>query len=84
MIDGVINMFGLRVYNEFGNAYSSTLTTQQTFSNTLCYGDTQGDVSLYRKEIDLNASDYILYSENDTMMEIKYPEKDIKVRVKLK
>lgn len=84
MIDGVINIFGLRVYNEFGNAYSNTLTTQQTFSNTLCYGDTQGDVSLYRKEIDLNASDYILYSENDTMMEIKYPEKDIKVRVKLK
>jgi AcrR family transcriptional regulator len=32
--------------------------------------------------IDLEATDGILYNDGDTMMEIKYPESDIRVRVK--
>ena len=35
-------------------------------------------------EIDLEASDYILYANRDTMLEIKYPEKDIRVSLKVR
>ena len=35
-----------------------------------------------RSCIDLKASDKMLYTENDTMFEIKYPNKDIICRVK--
>jgi hypothetical protein len=84
MIDGVINLIDLRVYNEFGNGYSPTQTTQRTKDETLCYGASNGELSLDRSEIDLDASDHILYTENDTMLEIKYPEQNIRVRIKLK
>lgn len=84
MLDGVKNMIDLRVYNEYGANYSSTQTTQQTISKTECYGATAGEIAMNRAQIDLSVSDHILYSENDTMIEIKYPEQDIRVRVKLK
>ena len=32
--------------------------------------------------IDLKASDKMLFCENDTMLEVKYPERDIICRVK--
>ena len=32
-----------------------------------------------RHRIDLEASDGIIYSDGDTMLEIKYPERDIRV-----
>lgn len=83
MLDGVKNMIDLRVYNEYGFKYSSTQTTQQTV-DAECYGTNDGTKAMYRTEIDLDASDHILYSENDTMIEVKYPDQDIKVRVKLK
>ena len=35
-----------------------------------------------RDIIDLDATDGILYNDGDTMMEIKYPEQDIRVRIK--
>lgn len=84
LIDGVINLIDLRVYNEYGSKYSSTQTTQQVKENTECYGTNSGEISMSRSEIDLDASDHILYSENDTMMEIKYPEQNIRVRIKYK
>jgi hypothetical protein len=34
--------------------------------------------------IDLEATDGILYNDGDSMMEIKYPERDIRVRIKEK
>ena len=84
LLDGVINLIDLRVYNEYGQKYSSTQTTQQVKENTECFGTTSGEISSSRSEIDLDASDHILYSENDTMMEIKYPEQNIRVRIKQK
>ena len=74
MIDGVKNMIDLRVYNEFGSNYSPTQTTQEICS----------EIENSRAQIDLSVSDHILFSENDTMIEIKYPEQDIRVRAKLK
>ena len=84
LLDGVINLIDLRVYNEYGPNYSPTQTTQQTKSETECFGTTSGEISNSRSEIDLDASDHILYTENDTMMEIKFPEQNIRVRIKQK
>ena len=32
-----------------------------------------------RYRLDLEASDGIIYSDGDTMLEIKYPEKDVRI-----
>lgn len=70
-IDGVVNLIDLRVFNEYGSKYSSTRTTQEILEE---YES--------QSEIDLEASDYILNSEPDEMFEIKYPESDIRLRIK--
>ena len=82
-IDGVINLIGLRIYNETGNGYSKDMISQQVVN----YGD-DGEYDYVpdgdRSEIDLDASDYILNSNADEMFEIKYPDNDIRVRVKVR
>lgn len=83
-VDGVLNLINLRVYNEFGGEYSDTITTQST--KAPIEGD-DGSRALYEGdyvEIDLDADDYILNSETDTMFEIKYPELDIRIRAKVR
>ena len=78
-VDGVLNLIDLRVYNEHGPNYSRTLTPQETLV------DNDYDSKIIdpeRDEIDLSASDYILITESDSIFELKYPESDIKVRVK--
>lgn len=71
-IDGVINLTGMRVFNEYGTGYSGTRTSQ-----TIMEEETEG-----QSEIDLEANDYILNSEPDEMFELKYPESDIRLRIK--
>lgn len=80
-IDGVINLIEIRVYNETGDNYSSTKTTQPLKKYGECCNETPED---RENRIDLAASDGILYSDGDTMLEVKYPDKDIRVRVKLR
>lgn len=88
-VDGIINMISLRVYNVHGTigdkTYSDTLIGQEiTTIDTTCdindaidyLGDSNKDL------VDLEATDGILYNDGDSMMEIKYPEEDIVVRVK--
>ena len=70
-VDGVINIISINVINECGADYSNTTVSQET----ILYGDN-------RYIIDLEATDGILYNDNDTMMEIKKPETDIKIRIK--
>lgn len=82
LLDGVVNIIDLRVYNEFGANYSNIMTTQQVKTEFDCNGSRNTDVSAFRNEIDLDACDHILYTENDTMLEIKYPEQNIRVRIK--
>lgn len=89
-VDGVINLIDLRVYNEYGDGYSSTMTSQEPYVestcdfNSLSGGETDAETSVNSNSIriDLSASDSILYTDNDSMLEIKYPEKDIRVRIK--
>lgn len=71
-IDGVVNLIDMRIYNEYGANYSGTRTSQEIMAE-----ETEG-----QSEIDLEANDYILNSEPDEMFEIKYPESDIRLRIK--
>lgn len=76
-VDGVLNLIDLRVYNEYGKNYSMVMTPQQ-----IKQFDGYGDKEEGRDEIDLSASDYVLITESDSIFELKFPETDIKVRVK--
>lgn len=84
-VDGVLNLIDMRVYNIFGANYSPTKTTQQikTFEECVSsYEDADFGNTIDRDCINLSASDKMLYTENDTMFEIRYPDKDIICRVK--
>ena len=84
-VDGVLNLIELRVYNIFGDGYSTSKITQQTKTIEDCYADNENidyGNTANREKVDLVASDKMLYTENDTMFEIKYPESDIICRVK--
>lgn len=71
-VDGVINLISLKVKNKIGgNYYSSSRISQETYEN-----DTKETI------VDLEASDWILFNDGDTMLEIKKPEEDITVRIK--
>lgn len=70
-IDGVINLISLNIRNLYGNGYSESQISQEVSLSTT-------DESY----INLESSDWILYNDGDTMMEIKNPESDIRVRIK--
>lgn len=72
-LDGVLNLISIDVFNEYNSSsgYSNTTVSQETEE----YSD-------YKDLIDLNATDGILYNEGDTMMEIKFPDRDIRVKLK--
>lgn len=89
-IDGVLNLIELRVYNIFDSSkgYSATKTMQQikSYVDTCSTGEeADNTVSDGNRDcIDLKASDKMLYSENDSMLEVRFPEKDIICRVKVR
>lgn len=62
--NGVINIINIRVYNKVGGDYSKNVTSQE-FLNT-----STGEINLVNNTI---------YSTTDSMFEIKYPEKDIRI-----
>ena len=75
-VDGVLNVIRLDIYNYFGVNYSGSRTTQETD------GDVESVDGGSRIKLDLESSDYIVYSEGDSMLEIKYPESDIRIKCK--
>ena len=75
-IDGVLSIIGLRVYNLIGGDYSTTPIQQATTA------DSDGSTYQNKMLVDLEMSDGVLYSDGDSMFEIKYPEKDIILRIK--
>ena len=79
-VDGVVNFIKMRVYNNFGEGYSPDVTTQATVELSSCEGSDV--VESNRVEIDLEASDGIIYSEGNAMLEIKNPTIDITVQFK--
>ncbi len=84
-LDGVINLVRLRIFNKVGNGYSEDATTQPLVDTTNCNYDEYDDYDqeeLVDDEIDLLKSDYMLFSEANSMFEIKNKNSDIKVIVK--
>lgn len=63
-VNGVINVIDVKAYNKVGGTYSSNVVSQ-AFNDV-----TTGEIKLINNTI---------YSEDDSMFEIKYPNKDIKV-----
>lgn len=84
-INGVKNLIEVRIYNIFDGNYSSNRISQTIVSG---YYDNSGNwISANidgdnRKQIDLTDSDGILFSDTDSMFEIKNVNSDIKIRVK--
>lgn len=74
-ITGVKNLIDLRVYNLFGDGYSTNHTKQNVYAST----QEQNKV-----QIDLVASDGVLYADDDTIFEIKKPKTNIIIKTKYK
>lgn len=72
-VDGVISLISLKIYDE-SDKYSSSPILQETIDV-----DRDGSIA---SQVDLEATDGILYNDGDSMMEIKDPINDIKVRLK--
>lgn len=68
-INGVVNVVNMRIYNKVGNNYSNNIVPDKIINNTT------GEISIINNTI---------HSSRDSMFEIKYPEKDIKVFLKRK
>ena len=67
-VAGVLNVIDIKVFNEVGGNYSLNRTSQNYIDNV-------------ERQIDLT-SDFALFGEYDTMFEIKFPQSDIRVRIK--
>lgn len=82
-LDGVQNLVSLKVANEIGEGYSHSMITQSLAQYDDCgnlLDDMDGmEVNSY---IDLKESDKVLYTESNSMFEIKYKNRDIRVTVK--
>ena len=84
-LDGVINLVRLRVFNKVGSGYSDDETTQELVQTANCCYDEYEEYDQQvteDPEIDLLKSDYKLFSEANSMFEIKNKSSDIKVIVK--
>ena len=69
-IDGVLNIISLQVRNIVGGNYSDEVISQEI-------QELNGE-----NFVDLEASDWILYNDGNSMLEIKNPTQDIRIRIK--
>lgn len=87
-LDGVISLIDLRIYKIWGGEYSATPCPLPTFvQNSVCNTVNNTFINgngVNSEQIDLNAIDSVLYADYDSMYEILKPDKDIKIRVKLR
>ena len=67
-VGGVLNVIDFKVFNRTGTPYSSNVTTQEMSD-------------LETLQINLT-EDFTLFAEYDSMFQIRFPQTDIKVRVK--
>jgi len=68
-VNGVLNVIEIKVYNKVGGQYSNNVISQEIFNRNT------GEIRLINN---------MVYSTRDSMFEIKYPEKDIKVFLRKK
>lgn len=83
-MDGVQNLIALRCYNRVGSTdgYSDSETTQALVHIPWCENGMSNEIVSAERQIDLEASDKVLFSECNSMFEIKYKNRDIVVNVK--
>lgn len=90
LVDGVIGLIELRVFSLYGGKYSMVpcpLPERLKQQNNCGFNVNS---SLYyiedaqSFEIDLEATDHVLYNDIDSMFEIKNPAKDIQIKVKMR
>ena len=86
-LDGVENLVSIRIFNKVGSSagYSDDASTQQMVDYTTCNYNDYEEYELQttgENEIDLRTSDYTLFSEANSMFEIKYKNNDIQVEVR--
>ena len=91
LLDGVIGMIKLKIFNIYGESYSSDeCPLPKAVEGGVCSSEPSEGFSLKDgsdatfKEIDLDACDYVLYGDYNSMYEIKSPTSDIQVKVKLR
>jgi hypothetical protein len=73
-VPGVINVVDIRFYNMEGGSYSNVLVSQATGPREQIFG-----TSTFRTQIEyINNS---IFSTAISLFEVRYPEKDIKVRI---
>ena len=88
-VDGVISVIDMGVYSIYGGRYSND---KAPFASTdelnTCYSSDQtftpNDPAALSFRIDTTSVDKLLSCDNNSIFEVKYPEDDIVVRVKLK
>jgi hypothetical protein len=83
-INGVTNLIDLRIYNIFSSGYSASRTSQSIVTGEYDESGNWQPVmdSLSRVQINLSDTDNVLYSDVDSMYEIKNKNNDIMIRVK--
>lgn len=81
-VDGVINLIELRIFNEYNREYSPSISELPRYNANTCENDNPDSVDEMENSfrIDLDALDGILYANSNTMYEIKFPEKDVRIR----
>ena len=90
LIDGVISVIEIRVYNIYYGSYSPDISPLPTYvEGSSCNSSDRPTFQLdgngaQFKEIDLNAIDYVLYGDYNSMFEILNSNTDIQIRAKLR
>ena len=84
-VDGVINLFEIRIYNEYNGEYSLTQSNLPKYTEFNCNDgedgkDEQEEENRFR--IDIDALDGILYSDSESMFEVKFKDRDIRIRAR--
>ena len=84
MVDGVENLIEVRLYNVYNGVYNTNRVNQPVITGKLNESGIWEPVvdSSNRVEIDLKASDNIIFGNSDSMFEIFSKDTDIKIRVK--
>ena len=86
LVDGVISLISFKTYSINGGKYSSDRNPlPYAVEGEVCdvVSDSSFDVDgAETHQLNLNETDKVLYSDYNSMYEIKYPESDIRIRVK--
>jgi hypothetical protein len=81
-VPGVLNVTNIEIYNLIFGNYSINRSSQELVNETANSPVTGPFDSLAPEVNRININDFVLYGEPNGMFEVKFPNRDIKVRVK--